>query len=113
MYMFLVHDTAIGWDRIIDGVYSMIHDRTTHPAVLQCTGQAKKGDRTIIRALVLMSLCVETEFVRYLCTLPNVDASAISQFALDILPSLTNDFMDGRVDAEYFVSQATLAYITM
>ena len=113
LYAFLVGETPGGWDRIVQGVYSMVNDRSRHPAVIESLKHAKAGDRTLQRAILLVALYIEPEFFNYMCERPGIDASALSQFVVDVLPPIITLFLNGEVDLQYCVSQCTLAYITM
>ena len=97
--------------QMASGIMRMVQGRSTHPGV---TDVAQHLDDSLVqRAVVLAALAQEADFLQHVLEMEHVSSSAVSEFAVNVLPPILDRFMCGKTTLPEFVLDACHAYVIL
>lgn len=114
MYKMLVHEQNKERSKLVEGIMKMVLDYTQHPAV-QLVHRNLNGmlSPTIQKVLLVAACAHEPGFLQYFLDQETICSSTISQYAFQTAPELIENYLNGKVRTDEFVTQAVHAYITL
>ena len=114
MYRILTVRTCPIRDKLAHGIGKLIAGHSKHPAVMYVIEQLDAEHAILVqRALIIVALVYEPDFLQYALELPNTSGSAISEYAVVILPALIDEVLNGNIALDDFVLQAIHAYTVL
>lgn len=114
VYMLLTQQNFPARSKLTRGIAAMVAEQSKHPAVMEMIeGLNGENAYLIERALVAAALVYEPDLLQYLLDAPNTCSSTLSQYAVNVLPPLLNELLNGNVSLEMFVLNMTHAYMLL
>ena len=111
IYMLLTQKDYPARGKLAEGIGKLIEEQTKHPAVLDMIERLSHGDQfTLQRALIAAALVYEPDLLQYLLDVPDTCSSTLSQYAVQVLPPLLENLLNGNASLETFVMDITHAY---
>ena len=89
----------------------MVQKRSAHPGVADVAQHL--NDNMVQRAVVLAALVQEADFLQHVLDIQNVSSSAVSEFAVNVLPPIVDRFINGKSTLPEFVIDACHAYVIL
>ena len=97
--------------RLASGIMRMVQERSTHPGVSAV--KQRVSDVLVQRAVVFAALGQEADFLQHVLDMENVSSSAVSEFAVNVLPPILDKFLSGKSTLPEFVLDASHAYVSL
>jgi hypothetical protein len=112
MYMLLTHTGFPDRDKLAHGIAALVQEQTKHPAVTDMIEHLDGNHDSILlqRALIAAALVYEPSMLQYLLDAPDTCSSTLSQYAVEILPPLLEELLNGNTSLKTFVLDITHAY---
>lgn len=112
LYAILVDQKNALRTELVRGLHLFVTSKTQHPAVDEMFGSP--AHKAIIeKAIVLAAIAREPDFLQHLMERDDTCNSCLSQFCVQILPSLLEQFLNGKTALDDFVLKATHEYILL
>ena len=74
---------------------------------------AESSSVIVERAMIIAAIHTEPDFLAYMMDMPCVCSSTLSEYVAHVLPDLANQLMNGMLQLEEFVAEATYQYIKL
>ena len=116
VYRIFTDSECVEREKLAHGIAKLILDNSVHPAVLMLIEHLKKDtDRMplIHRALVMAAMAHEPDFLQYTLDTDGTCSSAISEFAVTVLPVIIEKLLNGDMSLPDFVLHGTHAYTAL
>ena len=111
MYSILMARSCGARQKLATAVLNMVQDRTRHPAVLDV--QRRMDQCVVQRAVLLAAMVQEPDFLQHVLEMPSVCSSTLSEYVVNVLPAIVDDFMCGKTTLPEFVLEASHAYVIL
>ena len=112
LYSLLVDSTNQLRTQLVNGLHLFITSKTQHPAVDDMFGSTVHST-LVEKAILLAAISREPDFLQHLMEREDTCNSCLSQFCVQILPSLLEQFLNGEITLDVFVLKATHEYILL
>lgn len=98
--------------KLVNGLRAFILSKVSHPSVDDMFRHVD-GCAAVQKAIVLAAIAREPDFLQHLMEREDMCSSSLSQYAVDVLPPLITDVLDGKMTIDDFVLKATHEYIIL
>jgi len=112
MYTILVHTDNDMRKQLVKGLQSFITSKVMHPAVGDMFSTHSMS-ATVEKSIVLAAIVHEPDFLQHLMDREDTCNSALSQYTVQVLPSLLEQLLNGQIALDTFVLKATHEYIIL
>ena len=112
LYDMLVHNDNKLRKQLVQGLHSFITSKTQHPAVDDMF-VALNMSPMLERAILIAAIAREPDFLQHLMEKQDTCNSSLSQYALNVVPPLLEQLLDGKLALDDFVLKATHEYIIL
>ena len=114
MYQMLVQDSHAGRDELAHGIMNMIADYTQPPATQKVRKYITGEHAAVVQKVLLVAACAhEPNFLQHMLEQNAVCSSTLSEYAVQIIPALIQNYLDGKVNTRDFLAEAIHAYIIL
>lgn len=114
MYQMLVQEHHAERSELAHGIMNMIKEYTQHPVTRKVQQHITGKHGALVQTILLVAACThEPDFLQYMLEQSAVCSSTISEYAITTMPALLENYLNGNVSSEDFVSQSIHAYITL
>ena len=118
MYTLLTKSKCEQRNKLVSGIVRMLDDITKHPVILQIntylqSSDCKRNRYYVECALLLAALVFEPNFLQHILALPNTCSSTVSQYVMTVVQPALDNYINGGLTLEEFVSSMAHAYVVL
>ena len=110
----LVQPNHEGRDKLAHGIMNMIADYTQHPATQKVRANITGKHGPVVQKVLLLAACAkEPDFLQHMLEQHEICSSTLSEYAIKALPSMIENYVDGKISTNDFLADAIHAYIIL